>query len=125
MLLTLAALFALGNAMPEHFICSDPTFSLQREGTDATLKGSVTTPQLGFGGQFSTHAMSGATMTAELVLAQPAPAGGGFRAGLPALGTYDLNEKFSMSPDISSLQLTIKGVSQTPIVVTCSLAAQG
>lgn len=116
---------ALGNAMPETFLCSDPSFSLQREGSEATLKGSVNTPQLGYGGQFSIAAASGGQMQAELALAQPAPKDGSFGRGLTAIGTFTLNEKFSMAPDISSLRLTIKGVSKEPMVVTCSLAAQG
>jgi hypothetical protein len=122
--LLLASALVMGEGFSQSFTCDDPAFSLMRDGSAATLKGSVIAPQKGFSASFKGGEASGTALEAQLVVSQ-AKKEGSFGRGLPALETLTINESFILPETVSTLHLSVEGLSPKPRLITCQLAARG
>ena len=103
--------------------CDDAAFSIQREvmGVNAhfTLEGMLVTPQRGYLYKFGFQTVENETAKAVIKAGQPLRTDGSFGRGLPALGSLNIREQFTLPVWTKTLTVTIQGLK--PKVVSCVL----
>lgn len=124
----LAETFGLGDKAEAFFNCSDPAFFVVRDENQITgtkhleLKGTINTPQPGFGYRFQFVGVEAPQAYAVLSVGQQLSSDKRFGRGLPKMSQLQVVQKFQVPENVTLLRFRVEGLTPMPTEFTCDIS---